>query len=161
MHFRPASQLRDVARATLERERARIGPLVPGGDLVLTGASSMPDLLTAGDIDLHLRVPAAEFDLAIERLRGVYAVVLPGIWRDGFATFAVPDADPPIGVALTAIDGEHDRRFRRSWARLAADESARMAYNAIKRAHEGRPESDYLAAKSQFFDALAAEAEAD
>jgi len=159
MHFRPASQLRDVARATLERERARLGPLVPGGELVPTGASLLPDLLTAGDIDLHLRVPAADFDAVIAQLREVYAVVLPGIWLDGFATFAVPDADPPIGVAVTAIDGEHDRRFRRSWGRLAADPAARMAYNALKRAHEGGPVSGYLAAKSHFFDARAAEAD--
>jgi GrpB-like predicted nucleotidyltransferase (UPF0157 family) len=156
--FRPASELQATAAAVLERERARLASLlalVPGTELVLTGASSLPDLLTAGDIDLHLRVPAAAWEDVVPMLRETYAVVLPEIWQPGFATFEVPGADPPVGIAVTAIDGEHDRRFRAAWARLAADPAERARYNELKRTWAGGSESDYRAAKSAFFDRLA------
>ena len=155
--FRPASELAATAAAVLQRERARLASLlamVPGTELVLTGASSHPDLLTAGDIDLHLRMPAAAWDEAVAMLSSTYAVVLPEIWQPGFATFGVPDADPPVGIAMTAIDGEHDRRFRSGWAKLAADPAERAAYNELKRAHAGGPEGPYRSAKSDFFDRL-------
>ena len=146
-----------MAAAVLERERARLASLlalVPRTELVLTGASSHPELLTAGDIDLHLRVPPGAWADAVAMLSATYAVVLPEIWQDGFATFEVTDAEPPVGIAATAIGGEHDRRFRSGWARLAADPAHRAAYNELKRAHEGGDEAAYLAAKSAFFDRL-------
>jgi hypothetical protein len=155
--FRPAADLQAIAAAVLARERARLAPLAgtaPGLELLLTGASSHPDLLTAGDIDLHLRVPATHWDPVVARLRDTYAVVLPEIWQDGFATFQVPGADPPVGIAATAIDGEHDVRFRSAWARLSAEPEARAAYNDLKRAHAGGSVDVYLAAKSAFFDRL-------
>jgi hypothetical protein len=156
--FRPASELAATAAAVLERERARLASLlgmVPGTDLILTGASSHPELLTAGDIDLHLRVPAAAWDDVVAMLRATYAIVLPEIWQPGFATFAVADADPPVGIAATAVDGEHDRRFRSAWAKLVADPAERAAYNELKRSHAGGAHATYRAAKSDFFDRLA------
>ena len=156
--FRPASELQATAAAVVERERARLASLlamVPGTQLVLTGASSHPDLLTAGDIDLHLRVPPGAWDATITMLRGTYTVVLPEIWQAGFATFELPDADPPVGIAATAIDGEHDRRFRSAWAKLATDPAERDRYNELKRAHAGGGDAAYREAKSAFFDRLA------
>ncbi len=100
-------------------------------------------------------VPEPHWAGVVDRLRGIYAVVLPEIWQDGFATFVVPDADPPVGIAATVLDGEHDRRFRSAWARLAADAETRASYNELKRAHAGGPEAAYSAAKSAFFDRLA------
>jgi hypothetical protein len=154
VRFRPSAELAQTAARVLARERRRIGRLPPGSELVLTGASSHPELLTAGDIDLHLRVPATEWRNLVERLRFVYRVVLPEIWQEGFATFEVAGGNPPVGIAVTAIDGEHDRRFRAAWARLAADAAARAAYNELKRTHDGGPEAEYRAAKSAFFDRL-------
>jgi GrpB-like predicted nucleotidyltransferase (UPF0157 family) len=156
--FRPAAELQATAAAVLERERARLASLlamVPGTELILTGASSQPELLTAGDVDLHLRVPVAAWHEVVAMLRQTYAVVLPEIWQPGFATFEVPDADPPVGIAATAIGGEHDRRFRAAWSKLAADPAERTRYNDLKRASVGGSEADYRAAKSAYFDRLA------
>jgi hypothetical protein len=100
-------------------------------------------------------VPAAHWDVVVARLRETYAVVLPEIWQDGFATFELTGADPPVGIAATVIDGEHDRRFRSAWARLAADAEVRAAYNDLKRAHDGGSVATYRSAKSAFFDRLA------
>jgi len=108
----------------LEEERQRLWETVSDGELSLTGGASLPGALTFGDVDLHLRVPLGEFDAASYALRAVYSVVHPDIWESGFATFEVPRVEPPTGIALTAIDGEHDRLFRRSWQLLAAGPKA-------------------------------------
>lgn len=135
---RRALEIADLARELLA---ARGVP----GELVLTGGSSLPGLLTKGDIDLHLRVPAAQFDVAVERLRLVAEAVRTDIWSSGFATFERSD-EPVVGIAATVVGSEHDVRFTTGWARLAEDAVARGEYNALKTA--GNDES----AKSTFFD---------
>ncbi len=102
-------------------------------------------------MDLHLRVPLGGFDVASEVLSAIYAVAHQEIWQRGFATFEIPGAQPPTGIALTAIDGEHDRLFRRSWQVLAADPRLLAEYNEMKLRHAGTDPDAYREAKSAFF----------
>ena len=150
--LRPAGEITEHAYAILAAEKARLAPLLPRHELVLTGGSSVPGALTKGDVDLHLRVAPADFAAAVSALRGVYAVVLPDIWQDTLATFAVPAAPLPTGVAVTPVGSGHDVRFRRTWQLLAGDARLLAAYNAVKRAGDG----DYEQRKSAFFDRLLA-----
>ena len=152
--LRPGSEFIGTARAILAHERTRLAGLLGGHELVLLGGSSLPTALTKGDVDLHLRVPAAEFDRTVALLRGVYQVVHPEIWQETLATFAVPAA-LPAGVAVTPAGSVHDVRFRRSWQLLAADPQLVEAYNTMKLRHRDRPE-EYERHKSAFFDMLVA-----
>jgi hypothetical protein len=149
--LRPAAGLRCAALAILAAERGRLAALgLPPHELELTGGCSVDGALTKGDVDLHLRVDRASFDAVVAALRGVYEVVLPEIWQPGaLATFAVPGAALPTGVAVTPVGSAHDVRFRRSWALLRADPELLAAYNAVKVAGP-----DYEEAKSTFFDRL-------
>lgn len=139
------------ARAVFEVHRDRLREHGVPGELELTGGSSVAGLLTKGDIDLHLRVPSSDFAVAVAELRLLYAAVLPDIWTGTFAVFE-EDAMPPVGIAVTAIASEHDRRFTRSWERMRSDAAARERYNALKRAG-----GDVEEAKSRFFDELTEE----
>ncbi|SFI20295.1 GrpB domain, predicted nucleotidyltransferase, UPF0157 family [Microbacterium saccharophilum] len=135
------------AHAIAATVRERLAAHAVPGELTLTGGSSLPGLLTKGDIDLHLRVRAGQFESAVERLRAVAGAVHPEIWTRTFATFERTD-EPAVGIAVTVLGCEHDLRFTRGWARLAEDPDARDEYNALKRAEE------YEDAKSQFFDRI-------
>jgi hypothetical protein len=151
--LRPGSEFLGAARVVLAAERARLADLLAGDhELVLVGGSSLPTALTKGDVDLHLRVPAADFGRTVAALRGVYPVVHPEIWQESLATFAVPAA-LPAGVAVTPAGSEHDVRFTRSWQLLAADPRLVEAYNAVKLRFWGRP-AEYERHKSLFFDGL-------
>ena len=58
-------------------------------------------------------------------------------------------------MALTAVGGEHDRRFLIAWRRLRSDPQLLAEYNALKEAHDGAADDDsYRAAKCAFFDRL-------
>ena len=152
--LRPGSDFLARARTILADERARLATVLGGNapDLVLLGGSSLPGTLTQGDVDLHLRVPAADFARTVAVLRGIHRVVHPEIWQDTLATFAV-EAALPTGVAVTPVDSQHDVRFRRSWQRLAAEPALVTAYNAMKLAAREDP-VEYERRKSAFFDRL-------
>ena len=151
-HLRPSSELLGQAQFVLERERLRLSALTTG-ELVLTGGSSVRGALTGGDIDLHLRVDPAEFAESVNRLREVYEPVHLGIWTSSLATFAVPGED--VGIAVTPVGSEHDRRFADAWRRLRADPSLLEAYNRMKRDHAADVDADFVGAKADFFNSLA------
>jgi hypothetical protein len=149
--LRPAAEFIAAGRRIRDAVQARLAPVLPPHELVLTGGSSVPGALTKGDIDLHLRVALGDFAAAVATLRGRYPVVHPEIWQDTLATFAI-EAELPTGLAVTPIGSAHDVRFRRTWALLAADPALLAAYNAVKAAGGG----DYERRKSAFFDRLLA-----
>lgn len=151
-HLRPSDELLAHAQFVLERERARLSAFTTG-ELVLTGGSSVPGALTVGDIDLHLRVDPAEFDASVARLREVYVPVHLEIWTESLATLAV--SGEAVGIAVTQIGSEHDRRFSDAWRRLRTDPTLLGAYNRMKRDHADGTDAEYLAAKVDFFNSLA------
>lgn len=142
------------ARAVARAVRALLTEHGVPGELILTGGSSLPGLLTKGDIDLHLRVSAADFEPAVERLHGLADAVHPEIWTRTFATFERND-EPAVGIAVTVVECEHDIRFTRGWAHLARNPAARTDYNALKRT------TDYEVAKSRFFDEISGDSATD
>lgn len=151
--LRPGADFIDTARAILQHERDRLAVLLPHPhELVLVGGSSLPQALTKGDVDLHLRVPVSAFPPVVTALSGIYEVVHPEIWQTTLATFAV-EAALPAGMAVTPAGSEHDRRFTRSWQRLNADPALVLAYNDLKVRHRDDPD-EYERQKSAFFDSL-------
>lgn len=136
------------AHAELALMRDRLSAAGVPGALSLTGGSSLEGLWTKGDVDLHLRVSAEQFEAAGTRLRRLLVPARREIWTTSFAAFERP-GEPPLGIALTVIGCEHDRRFVRSWQRMAADPVARQRYNALKLLR-----GNVEAAKSAFFDEL-------
>lgn len=151
-HLRPSDELLVHAQFVLERERVRLSALTTG-ELVLTGGSSVPGALTVGDIDLHLRVEPEQFAASVARMGEVYDPVHLEIWTESLATFAV--SGEAVGIAVTPVGSEHDRRFAEAWVRLRTDPTLLEGYNRMKRDHADDGDAEYLAAKADFFNWLA------
>ena len=152
--LRTAEELLPRARAILALERRRLRRELPGAELALTGSTSLPGMLTRGDVDLQLRVRPEDFDRAVRMLGATHTPVHGEIWTSGFATFETSRHELPTGIAVTAIGDEHDTLFRRTWARLASDPEHVDAYNAVKLAPENADDAAYLAAKRRFLDSI-------
>ncbi len=150
-HLTTPETVGQAVAALAEERRKLIAEKVPG-DLFLTGGSSLAGLLTKGDIDLHLRVTADDFPVAVSRLPGLFAAARTEIWTSWFAVFERAST-PPVGVAVTVVGSEHDLRFVRSWEQLGRSAAAREQYNHLK-----RTSTDVEADKSRFFDSLTAAA---
>ena len=154
IELRRACEIHGIEEA-FEGERARLLALLPTAEVLHTGGTSIPHALTRGDLDVHVRVAPADFVSARDKLSRAYASYSPETWTDEFATFVRADPEVDTGVALTAVDGEHDRRFLFAWRRLRSDPQLLREYNALKEAHVGATDDElYRAAKSAFFDRL-------
>ena len=137
-------------RAEFEHSLAGLG--VPGR-VELTGAASLPGVLTMGDIDLHLRVTELDaFPGVVELLGDHFRPASPAAWAATLAVFEVPGRRP-TGLAVTPVDSEHDQRFRRCWTRLREEPLLLSEYNAMKRTSYGGP--SYEGLKADFFNRIA------
>jgi len=88
--FRPARTFAEIGGA-FEREREELRRLLPAAEVLHTGATSVPDALTRGDLDIHVRVAADAFAEACDALRRSYVAYRPAMWSTGFAAFVAAD----------------------------------------------------------------------
>jgi len=116
-----------------------------------TGGTSVPGLLTTGDVDVHVRVESQAFAAARDALCDLYDPHHREVWHAEGAFFVAAGAVPPVEVALTAIGSVDDLHHGEAWDRIGADRDLIERYNELKRAHEGGSEAAYDAAKREFF----------
>jgi len=140
----------ETATAFAEHER-RIRERLPSAQIRHTGGTSIPGVLTTGDVDLQVRTEPESFIAARDALCELYEPHVPDAWHLEGAFFVAPDSHPTVEVALTAIGSLDDLHHGEAWDRIAADPNLIERYNSLKRAHEGGPVDDYLAAKRAFF----------
>jgi hypothetical protein len=106
--------------------------------------------LTTGDVDLHIRVPPADFVAARNVLCDLYEPLYRDDWTES-AYFFDPGSDPPVELSLTTIGNIDDFHNGEAWRRIAQDPDLVERYNTLKRAYEGRSIAEYEAAKREFF----------
>lgn len=140
----------EAATAYAEHER-RIRERLPDVEIRHTGGTSIPGMLTTGDVDLHVRTDKQAFEAARHVLHELYEPLHPEAWHSEGAFFVAADSQPPVEVALTAIGSLDDLHHGEAWQRIAADPELIERYNALKRAHGGGSGDDYRAAKRDFF----------
>jgi GrpB-like predicted nucleotidyltransferase (UPF0157 family) len=140
----------EAAAVVVEHER-RIRERLPDAEVRHTGGTSIPGVLTTGDVDLQVRVERHAFAFARDVLTELYEPFHLDAWHAEGAFFTSPGSEPQVEVALTAIGCLDDLHHGEAWDRIAASSALRERYNAMKRAHEGGSLDDYLAAKRAFF----------
>lgn len=113
------------------------------------GATSVPGCLTKDDLDVNVRLPAADFDAAEHALAARFGRNIGTIRTADFASFKDDARDPPLGIQLTAFGSDYDF-FLDFQSALAADAKVVAAYNALKRRHDGGDMDAYRAEKSRF-----------
>jgi GrpB-like predicted nucleotidyltransferase (UPF0157 family) len=140
----------------LTRIVAQVRALLPVAEIEHIGATAIPGALTKGDLDIMVRVPAAEFPHAIAQLKTSFSIKQPENWNDSFASFGEDTAYPlPLGVQLVARDSESDFFiFVRDY--LIQNPDALTAYNKLKLDHAGQGAEAYWQAKNRFLSAILA-----
>lgn len=133
-----------------EHER-RIRERLPDVEIRHTGGTSIPGVLTTGDVDLQVRTEKQAFERVRDVLCELYEPHHAEVWHSEGAFFTAPGSQPPVEVALTAIGGIDDLHHGEAWHRIAADHDLLERYNALKSEHEGGSVNDYQAAKRDFF----------
>lgn len=150
MRFLPSECFAEQASLVCAEHSRRIRERLPGVDVRHVGGTSIPGVLTSGDVDLHVRVEAQAFAAARDALRELYEPLDEAGWKES-AYFFDPRSTPRVEISLTKIGGIDDLHNGEAWRRIAQDASLVERYNALKRAHEGCSVEAYAAQKREFF----------
>lgn len=143
--------LADEASSAFALHRDRVLEHLPDAEVFHVGGTSLPGLLTTGDVDIVVRVEAETFDRARDVMSELYPDLHPDSWTSEAAFFRVLDEELHVEFALTASGSLVDFHHAEAWRLMASDPALIAEYNAIKRAHEGGSIDAYLSAKRSFF----------
>ncbi|WP_238280623.1 GrpB family protein [Methylobacterium goesingense] len=134
--------------------RRALGPALPtSADIRHVGATAIPGCLTKGDLDLVVRVDAADFPAAEVCLAARFARNAGSIRTEDFAAFADDGQPLPLGIQLTVKGGPFDV-FHHFADALRGDAGLLERYNALKTRCDGLPMDAYRDEKSRFIAAV-------
>jgi DNA-binding transcriptional LysR family regulator len=139
------------AAAVFAVHARRIRERLPQVEIRHHGSTSVPGLLTSGDVDLHVRADEHWFEPARELLSELYEPLFADEWDSEVAYFVASGAQPPVEIVLTLIGSVDDLYHGEAWQRIMVDHGLAERYNALKREHEGGSLADYKAAKRDYF----------
>lgn len=153
--FAPSERFAQEAGAAYVEHAGRIGVELPDAEVVHRGGTSVPGVLTSGDVDIHVRVAGEEFEPARDTLATLYEPFHREAWSAGeSAFFFAPGSTPPVELALTVRGTVDDFHHGAAWDRIAIDTSLIARYNELKRRCERVSQDEYEAAKREFFAAI-------
>jgi GrpB-like predicted nucleotidyltransferase (UPF0157 family)/GNAT superfamily N-acetyltransferase len=150
IELRPVEDLIGDVEAVVSDLRGELGALLPGVDVAHIGATSMPDGVTKGDVDVNLRVESDRFDDVVETLSGRFDAAQPQHWTGTFASFSDTRRGLPLGIQVTVTGSDADVLVDLR-DRMRADPALRQEYDAIKRANAPSGREAYWQAKNEFF----------
>lgn len=125
--------------------------LPASADIRHIGATAVPGCLTKGDLDIVVRVAAADFAAADVVLAARFARNTGSTHTDTFSAFEDADTSPHLGVQL-AVVGSPDDCFHTFAEALKRDPQLLTEYNILKQSFDGQPMDVYRAAKSAFIE---------
>ena len=147
----PSDLVAEEAAAVFAEHQRRIRVRLPDAEIRHTGGASVLGVLTAGDVDLQVRVDRESFEAASDALGELYEPHHAEAWHSEDAFFVASDSEPRVEIALAVIGSLDDLHHGEAWQRIAADPGLIERYNALKQAYEGGSYDEYDAAKRDLF----------
>jgi GrpB-like predicted nucleotidyltransferase (UPF0157 family) len=156
VELRPVTALVADAEAVVAELAGLLRELLSDCEIAHVGATSMPDGVTKGDIDLNIRVPADRFDETVDVLRGRFDIAQPHNWTSTYASFSDPSRALPVGLQVTVI-GSADDFLVPLRDLMRADAQLRQDYDRVKRDAAALGPDGYWAAKNAFLEPIVAQ----
>jgi GrpB-like predicted nucleotidyltransferase (UPF0157 family) len=152
--FAPSESYLLQIKALFEEHRTKIIHLVPKARVEHIGSTSVPNLLTKGDLDLQVSVLSQDFERASVLLQTAYSYDQLENWTESFASFKV-DGEPeiPVGIQLVIQDSQSDI-FVKSRNLLLTHPEKVAALNRLKLLHADGDMDIYIKHKGKFFTML-------
>jgi GrpB-like predicted nucleotidyltransferase (UPF0157 family) len=141
--------LEEEVESVLADARSELAVLAPEVDVEHVGATSMPDGVTKGDVDVNVRVNPDRFNDVVAALSTQFDVAQPQNWTATFASFSGTRRGLPLGIQVT-IAGSDDDFLVELRNLMRNDPPLRREYDAIKRANAHAGRDAYWQAKDDF-----------
>jgi GrpB-like predicted nucleotidyltransferase (UPF0157 family) len=149
IELRPVEDLAADIDAVLTDLRRELAVVAPGVEVEHIGATSMPDGLTKGDVDVNLRVDRERFDHVVAALSTRFDIAQPQNWSGTYASFSDTRRGVPLGIQVT-VEGSVDDFLVALRDLMRADADVRRQYDEVKRANAGAGRDAYWRAKDDF-----------
>jgi GrpB-like predicted nucleotidyltransferase (UPF0157 family)/N-acetylglutamate synthase-like GNAT family acetyltransferase len=149
IELHPVEDLASEIESVLAELGRDLRVVAPGVEVEHIGATSMPDGITKGDVDVNLRVDHDRFDQVVVALSTRFDIAQPQNWTGTFASFSDTRHGFPLGIQVTVI-GSDDDFLVDLRDRLRTDPDTRHEYDEIKRASAGAGRDAYCRAKDEF-----------
>jgi GrpB-like predicted nucleotidyltransferase (UPF0157 family) len=147
-------EIRERVAAIFARRRRELEEMLPGALVEHVGSTAVPGSLTKGDLDICVIVAGEEFGPASRALADRFRIHQPENWSPTLASFIAASEDGiDVGVQLVPAGSPDEHAFVGWRDRLRADRDLRMAYDELKRRHQGDDMDSYRAAKERLIQA--------
>ncbi len=150
VHFSPSEEFAETAHQLFDEQRSFLQAQFPFADIQHIGGTSVPGLLTKGDLDINFRIGEDQFYTVVEKLKNIYEINQPENWSSSYASFK--DDSKSLGIQVTVIGSDKDFFVSHRDA-LRQDPKLVILLNELKSAYEGKSMDEYRAAKGAFLEA--------
>ncbi len=136
-----------------EKEKAKLIKIFPNIQIEHIGGTSVPGLITKGDLDINIRVQKDDFPTVVEKLKSIYQINQPENWTETYASFKDTIDGIDFGAQVTAVDSPEDY-FLKHRDFLRTHPEVVEKFNQLKKKWEGKDMAEYRKEKSEFFEKL-------
>lgn len=147
--FKLSEDLQDIVERVYKEESKIIHGLLGDIEIHHVGGTSIPKLLTKGDLDVNIRVSQGDFKKTVDKLREHYFTAQISNWNDTFASFKDYRLEIDFGIQVTVIDSSGDH-FLKHKSVLLGNPKKIEDFNKLKLDFEGKEMRYYRKAKAEF-----------
>ncbi len=152
VYFRKSQDFSEEVKVLFFQQKALLFRKLPFSDIQHIGGTAVPNLLTKGDLDINVRVSAADFSKTVEILKGLYEINQPENWSNSYASFKDNNSYIlPVGIQVSVIDSTQDFFLKHRDA-LLNNPVLVDKFNQVKKAFEAKDMDDYRTAKRKFLE---------
>jgi GrpB-like predicted nucleotidyltransferase (UPF0157 family)/predicted kinase len=149
----PVAEVAAGADTVVADVESSLREVLPDCQVEHIGATSMPDGVTKGDVDVNVRVSQRDFATVVDLLRQRYDIAQPDNWSPTYASFSDPAHDLPVGLQVTAV-GSSDDFLVDLRDLMRGDPQLRRDYDRVKSGAASLGPDGYWAAKNAFLEPI-------
>lgn len=150
VNFKSSEESREAIERLFESEKKKLLELFPDADIQHIGSTSIPGLITKGDLDISVRVPEKDFAAVVARLKELYQINQPDNWTETYASFKDVIDGIDFGAQVSVMDSKDDY-FVKHRELLKGNPDLIKEYNQLKQEFDGKDMDEYRKAKGEFF----------
>jgi len=149
--FVKTSDISEKIEDLFQSEKTKLLKVIPNAQIEHIGGTSVPGLISKGDLDINVRVESKDFNKATDILKILYLVNQPENWTESFSSFKDDSRD--LGIQLTILNSSGDHFVsQREYLRIHPEAVSEL--NTLKMKFENANMQDYRKEKNKFFEKL-------
>lgn len=153
VYFKHSEYFKDGTEKVYDEQSKLIKQLLGNVEVYHIGGTSIPGLLTKGDLDLNIRVSQEDFKDVVKKLGTRYSTAQTSNWLETFASFKDYTLGIDFGIQVSVIGSKNDQ-FLNHQKLLVNNHLKIIEFNQLKKKFEGREMREYRKAKSEFLKSL-------